>query len=151
MKIIAHKNDGNGLITNPVIVIAESSLIPIEEIFSGISPDLEPVIMDDSKLPNNKYIKSWNLNNGSVEIDMTIARNTFRNKVRNARMRNLSDLDVQFQRALETGANTEEIVTKKQTLRDLPEDPRINAAQTTEELDSLWESMGFISLGPLIE
>ena len=57
MKIIAHKNDGNGLITNPVIVIAESSLIPIEEIFSGISPDLEPVIMDDSKLPNNKYIK----------------------------------------------------------------------------------------------
>ena len=82
---------------------------------------------------------------------MTIARNTFRNKVRNARMRDLSDLDVQFQRALETGANTEEIVTKKQTLRDLPEDPRIDAAQTTEELDSLWESMGFISLSPLIE
>ena len=151
MKIIAYKNDGNGLITNPVIVIAESSLIPIEEIFSGISPELEPVILDDSELPNNKYIKSWNLNNGSVEIDMTIARNTFRNKVRNARMRDLSDLDVQFQRALETGANTEEIVTKKQTLRDLPEDPRIDAAQTTEELDSLWESMGFISLSPLIE
>ena len=63
-----------------------------------------------------------------VTIDMTKAKAIHKDKIREARVKKLAELDVDFQRALETGASTTDIVTKKQALRDAPADSAIDAA-----------------------
>ena len=46
-----------------------------------------------------------------VTIDMTKAKAIHKDKIREARVKKLAELDVDFQRALETGASTTDIVT----------------------------------------
>tara|TARA_R100000353_G_C6445311_1_gene179742 strand:+ start:432 stop:692 length:261 start_codon:yes stop_codon:yes gene_type:complete len=73
-------------------------------------------------------------------IDMVKAREIHRNKIRNARKPLLENLDIEFQKALETSANTTDIVSKKQQLRDAPADSAIASATTEAELKSQWNT-----------
>ena len=79
-----------------------------------------------------------------ITVNMVKARNLHRDKIREARSPLLAALDVEFQRALETGADTSAIVAKKQRLRDAPNDPAIDHAATPEILKALWPEF----LGP---
>lgn len=141
MKIVAHKNDFLGDIDLPVIMIAETHYQTAEEIAADIDSSLEPMVIDDSELPSQKYIKSWYIADGQININMETARDHLRGGLRMWRNQFLLDLDVAFQRALETGADTTEIVSQKQYYRDVTSDPRIDAAQTTDELDAIWQSL----------
>lgn len=69
-----------------------------------------------------------------INVNMTKAKDIWRDKIREERADKLATLDVQFTRALESGADTTDIVTKKQALRDAPADERITNATTPEEL-----------------
>ena len=73
-------------------------------------------------------------------IDMAKAKEIHKTNIRAAREPKLAELDVQFQRALETGASTTDIVAKKQALRDAPADSAIDAATTEAELKSQWNT-----------
>ena len=73
-----------------------------------------------------------------ITVNMEKARNIHRDRMREARAPLFNALDVAFQRAMETGADTAEIVAKKQALRDVTADPAIDAAQTTDELKAVW-------------
>jgi hypothetical protein len=73
-----------------------------------------------------------------ITINMAKARDIHRARMREARTPLLSALDIQFQRALESNADTSAIVAKKQALRDVTADPAIEAAQTIEELKAVW-------------
>ena len=80
-----------------------------------------------------------------INVNMTKARDIHREKIRQARKPKLAAKDVDFQRALETGADTATIVSEKQALRDAPAAAAIDAATTPEELKAAWnESL----LGP---
>ena len=76
-----------------------------------------------------------------ITINMAKARDIHRAKMRDARGPLFASLDVAYQRATETGADTSSIVAKKQALRDVTSDPAIEAAQTTEELKAVWPSI----------
>ena len=73
-------------------------------------------------------------------VDMTMAREVHRNQIRYARETKLAELDVEFQRALETGADTSTIVAKKQALRDAPADSAIDAATDEADLMAQWNT-----------
>jgi len=73
-----------------------------------------------------------------ITINMEKARDIHRAKMRDAREPLFAALDVAYQRATETGADTSAIVAEKQALRDVTNDPAIEAAQTTEELKTVW-------------
>ncbi len=73
-------------------------------------------------------------------IDMAKAREIHKNKIREARAPKLAELDVEFQKALETGASTTDIVAKKQALRDAPADSGIAAASDTDALKAQWKT-----------
>ena len=73
-------------------------------------------------------------------IDMAKAREIHKNKIREARTPLLEALDVEFQKAQETGATTTDIVTKKQALRDAPADSGIAAASDTDALKAQWKT-----------
>ena len=73
-------------------------------------------------------------------IDMAKAREIHKTKIRVARTPLLEALDIEFQKALETGASTTDIVAKKQALRDAPADSGITAASDTNALKAQWKT-----------
>ena len=71
-------------------------------------------------------------------IDMAKAKEIHKNNIRYARKSKLAELDIEFQKALESSSDTTEIVSKKQALRDAPADSAIEAAKTDTELKAQW-------------
>jgi hypothetical protein len=76
----------------------------------------------------------------SVTIDMTKAREIWRNKIRAARAEEFKQLDMQYMRADETGdvAAKTLIAARKNLLRDAPNNSAIESATTVEELSAVW-------------
>jgi len=73
-------------------------------------------------------------------IDMAKAREIHKTNIRNARTPKLAELDIEFQKALETSADTSAIIAKKQALRDAPADSGIAAASDTDALKAQWKT-----------
>ena len=73
-------------------------------------------------------------------VDMAKAREIHKTNIRTARTPKLAELDVEFQKALETGASTTDIVAKKQALRDAPADADIAAASDADALKAQWKT-----------
>ena len=73
-------------------------------------------------------------------VDMAKAREIHKTKIRNARTPKLQELDIEFQKALETSSSTTDIVAKKQALRDAPADSGIASASTADELKAQWKT-----------
>ena len=73
-------------------------------------------------------------------VDMAKAREIHKAKIREARTPKLAELDIEFQKALETGASTTDIVAKKQALRDAPADSGIAAASDADALKAQWKA-----------
>ena len=73
-------------------------------------------------------------------IDMAKAREIHKNNIREARAPKLAELDIEFQKALETSADTSAIVAKKQALRDAPADSGIAAASDADALKAQWKT-----------
>ena len=71
---------------------------------------------------------------------MTKAKELHKEKIRLARKPLLNALDVEFQKALETSADTSAIVAKKQALRDAPADSAIDAATDESALKAQWNT-----------
>ena len=73
-------------------------------------------------------------------VDMAKAREIHKNKIRAARAPKLAELDIEFQKALETGASTTDIVAKKQALRDAPAASGISTAASEADLKAQWDT-----------
>ena len=75
-----------------------------------------------------------------IKIDMAKAKEIHRKKIRIAREPKLQELDIEFQKAQETGASTTDIIAKKQALRDAPADSAIDAATNDAGLKTQWNT-----------
>ena len=73
-------------------------------------------------------------------LDMAKAREIHKFNVREARKPKLAELDIEFQKALETSADTTSIVSKKQALRDAPADSGITSAADGDALKAQWNT-----------
>ena len=73
-------------------------------------------------------------------IDMAKAREIHKANIRRAREPKLAGLDVDFQRALETSADTTTIIANKQALRGAPAAAGITTAANTTELKAQWDT-----------
>jgi hypothetical protein len=73
-------------------------------------------------------------------IDMAKAREIHKTNIRIAREPKLAELDVEFQKGLETSADTSSIVSKKQALRDAPAAVGITTASNVTELKAQWDT-----------
>ena len=76
----------------------------------------------------------------AIQINMAKAKELHKGNIREARTPLLATLDIEFQKALETGADTSVIVTKKQALRDAPAASGISTAVNTGDLVSQWDA-----------
>ena len=73
-------------------------------------------------------------------FDMAKAKNIHKDNIRYAREKPLNGLDVDFQKALEKGESTTDIVSKKQALRDAPNLKEIEDATDVDTLKKQWDS-----------
>ena len=73
-------------------------------------------------------------------VDMVKAREIHKTNIRAARAEKFKELDIEFQKALETGASTTDIIAKKQALRDAPADSGIAAASDADALKAQWKT-----------
>ena len=73
-------------------------------------------------------------------VDMAKAKEIHKTNIRLARQPLLEALDIEFQKALESGASTTDIVAKKQALRDAPADSGISSATDTDALKAQWKT-----------
>ena len=74
-----------------------------------------------------------------ITIDITKAKEVWKNKIRIARKLVLENLDVDFVKAQEAETDTTSIVADKNTLRDLPE--QVDSATTTDEIKAVWNDL----------
>ena len=73
-------------------------------------------------------------------VDMAKAREIHKTNIRTARIPKLAELDVEFQKAQETSADTSSIVAKKQALRDEPANSAIAGAANEAALKAQWNT-----------
>ena len=132
-KIIYTNSDGTVAIIHPIGDMNDA----IKAVPSGLSYE----IVEDSAIPSDRSFRNaWKQNSKTIETDMTKAKEIHKENIRNARTPKLAELDVEFQKALETSSSTTEIVAKKQALRDAPADSGITSATSESELKSQWNT-----------
>jgi hypothetical protein len=93
------------------------------------------VVPDD--IPTDRtYRDAWHHDGKTITHDMPKAREIHRNALRHERASAFIDLDGKWQRATGQGkkAEADAIEAQRQRWRDAPADPRIDAAQTVEDL-----------------
>ena len=144
-RIIYTNSDGTVSILQPILTEINPNTgnpFTIEEIAGKDVPDgTSYEIVDDSVIPTDRSFRdAWKQNNKTIETDMAKAKEVHKTNIRNARTLKFAELDVEFQKALETSSSTTDIVTKKQALRDAPADSGITSATSEAELKSQWNT-----------
>ena len=131
-------DNGHLVTTTP----ADQCPLTLEEIKAKDVPtDRTVYTVNTADLPKDySFRDAWTYDGSSFGIDMAKARDKHRKRIRLVRTDLLAALDIEFQRALETGSDTASIVSKKQALRDAPADSAIEAAKTDTELKAQWNT-----------
>ena len=94
-----------------------------------------------SSKPSDRHFRNaWSISGTVISEDMTKAKEIHKSNIRSARISKLAELDIEFQRALETSADTSTIIAKKQTLRDAPAASGISTAASTDDLKAQWDT-----------
>ena len=145
-KIIYTQENGVVAVVHP----SDQSLkeLTIEEIAQRVVPVgiTTYSIVADSVIPTDRSFRnSWvgvgiGTTGGTITEDMTKAKELHKAKIREARVDKLAALDIEYQRATETSADTSAIVTKKQALRDAPAASGIATASNATELKAQWDT-----------
>ena len=138
---------------NGVIAVVHPTDLSLKEMtIEQIAQKVVPVgistysIVEDSVIPTDRTFRnSWvgvgiGTTGGIISEDMTKAKELHKTKIREARVDKLAALDIEYQRATETSADTSAIVTKKQALRDAPAASGISTAANTSELKAQWDT-----------
>ena len=87
-------------------------------------------------MPDNDFYNAWEIVSENIQVNLNKAKELHKEKIRVARKPLFETLDVQFQRALEDGEDTKEIVAQKKALRDATVIP--DTIKNTEELKDFW-------------
>ena len=100
----------------------------------------EAVAFRQSVPADRTFRDAWIWDGSAIAHDMAKCREIHKNRMRHARKPLLEALDVEYMRANEAGdvAKRLAVVKKKQELRDVTADPRIESAKTPEELKAVW-------------
>ena len=134
-----YESDEGGIV---IVTPSDKTDLTLDEIKTQCCPSGKTVVtINKSEMPSNRNFRNaWQLNNNNIETDIAKAKEIHKTNIRNARTSKLAELDIEFQRALETGADTSTIVAKKQTLRDAPAASGISTAASEADLKAQWDT-----------
>lgn len=131
-KIIYTRPDGGIVVVHPVInthptreAITEEDAL--QRAWDRLPPDADDAVVVDQVPEDRTFREAWRHGGDQVNICMVRCRELHRNWIRIIRAPKLAALDIAQLRG-------QDVEKQKQALRDAPADPRIDKAQTTEEL-----------------
>ncbi len=96
--------------------------------------------LSEGDIPQDRTFRNaWVDDGESISHDMGKAKQIKREHLRHERAARFPDLDAQWSRAFGQGKSDEAaaVERKRQQLRDIPADPRIDAAKTIEDLKAI--------------
>ena len=141
-KVIIYNQEENGIMA--ICVPALNCGLSIEAIAEKDVPTENYKIIERQDLDtlDEQFRNAWVCD---TDLNPTIciqkAKEVWREKIRQKRGPVLLDLDVQYMRALESNNDTSQIVQSKQELRDLPQNPDIESANSIEDLKNVWHNL----------
>ena len=142
MQVIVLKNEDN---TVSIITPAEST---IDSIIDALPADSEHGIakaQDVIDISDNDFLEArvFSTKYPYVEVDLTKAKDIWRDKLRKARKPILEQLDVEFMKALESSDSStiKEIKEKKQELRDITQHSTLKSAKSLDKIKSFWPAI----------
>ena len=126
---------------------ATDKAFTVQEVADKDVPDgVSYSIVEDSIIPTDESFRdAWvgvgiGTTGATITEDITKAKEFHIKQIRLARASKFTDLDIEYQRATETSADTSAIVAKKQALRDAPSASGIATAANTVELKAQWDT-----------
>ena len=147
-KIIYTNDNGNMVVITPV-----STELTVEEIAAKDVPAGKSyTIVEDSQVPTDRSFRdAWALSDGSIQVDMTKAKDLMRDKIREVRKDLLASEDVEFMRAVETANAYAQAASaaRKQALRDAPSASAISNASDVTALKAAWDT-SLLGVNPYI-
>lgn len=132
-KVIIYKNDNGG-----VSVCIPTGELTVEEVQAKDVPSgKESYVVSVSALPSGDgdFFDAWELSGSTVLVNLSKARELTKQRLRFERAPLLYALDIEFQRALERGEDTSDIVAKKDKLRAVTD--LVEQCTTTSQLRNL--------------
>ena len=138
-KIVYTRPDGGLSIVVPCIGTKEDLTEAEAEAraYAMLPPDAgNPRWAKDDEFPADRTFRDAWTDTGTVSVDMPKAREIHREKLRQLRAPKLAAEDTAFMRAIEADDKAEaaRVALRKKALRDVTDDPRIDAAKTPDEL-----------------
>lgn len=121
-----------------VTTVYPSGEVPIETVLAKDLPSwAKGFIVDIETLPKEHfdYYDAWEQSEGVISINFNKAKEIKKGFLRIERAPLLAAQDVAFQRALENGADTNQIVAEKQRLRDITN--LVDSCKTLDELKAI--------------
>ena len=147
-KIIYTNDNGNMVVITPV-----STELTVEEIAAKDVPAGKSyTIVEDSQVPTDRSFRdAWALSDGSIQVEMTKAKDLMRDKIREVRKDLLASEDVEFMRAVETANAYAQAASaaRKQALRDAPSASAISNASDVTALKAAWDT-SLLGVNPYI-
>lgn len=118
-------------------VLIPTGEVPLEQVIANDVPAGMPyVVIDQVALPAERdFRNAWEFTDGGVGVSLPKAKDITKDRLRRERAPLLAALDVEFQRAIEEGKPTADIVARKQALRDITN--QADNALTLEALRSI--------------
>ena len=126
-----------------LVIVIPSGEVPIESVIEKDVPvGCTARVIDADEIPSDRSFRNaWRLQGKLIKHDMSKAREIHRDKIRAARTPLLIELDIEMQKELEKQEpQVDNIVNKKQALRDATINPAIEKARTIEQLKVTWDS-----------
>jgi hypothetical protein len=139
-KTIFYTDPSTGYLVS--LALSDKCTLTPEQIAEKDVPDkITYKILDTATVPTNyDFRDAWTYTDSKFGIDITKAREIHKNNIRYARTLKFAELDIEFQKAQETSADTSAIVDKKNALRNAPADNAIDAATDVAGLKAQWNT-----------
>jgi len=93
--------------------------------------------IDASELPASRSFRSqWRHDGTAVKVDMALARVEKMKRIREKRNQLLAATDGEYLKQSERGTASQALKTKRQSLRDIPQNTNLSTISTPEELEA---------------
>ena len=104
--------DDNGMLI--IVCPADKTDKTLDEIKASNCPaDKTVYTVEPSKCPTDRSFRdAWSFDGTNFGVNITKAKEIHKENIRSARTEKLAELDIEFQRALETSADSTSIVSK---------------------------------------
>ena len=132
--------DDDGMLI--IVCPADKTNLTLDEIKTRNCPTTNTIYtVEPSDCPTDRSFRdAWTYDGTNFGVNIVKAKEIHKKNIRLAREKKLAELDVDFQRALETSADTSVIVSKKQALRDAPASAGIGTAVSDTDLKANWDT-----------